>query len=124
MIRSIAVVVAAGALLAGCSAPSRTASAQDSTKLTDWGVVEFAANTPKHLRLAGKDCIFTVASLGDGNLRIIIKTKENVGKGDAPPGIPADAPIETTLTMTNRSGTEINGYVGHKPVRFTPILKT
>jgi uncharacterized lipoprotein YajG len=123
MNRSIALILATGTLLAGCSEPSQTATSASSTNVTDWGVVEIAANTPKHLSLDGKDCILTATSLGAGKIQIVIKTEGNLAKEDASPSVPVGTPVETSVTTTVPSGDEINGYVGQKPVRFTPTLK-
>jgi hypothetical protein len=123
----IALMLAAGTLWAGCSKVSTTTTADGSTHVTDWGMVELAANTPKHLSLEGKDCTLTATTLGDGKMQIIIKTKteEKLPKAEMPPGVPAGTRVETThtLTMAVLSGAEIHINVDQMQVCFTPELK-
>jgi hypothetical protein len=95
------------------------------TKLTEWGVVELSADTPKHISLGdGKDCALSATLLTDGNLEIIIKTTEKLAKEETPAGFPIGIPVEETKTITAPAGQQVTGYIGHKLVRFTPQLKT
>ena len=111
-------------LLAGCNKVSHITKAGESANLTDWGMVELAANTPKHLSLGeGKDCTLTATVLASGNLQIVIKSEDKPADGQTPPGVPVGTPVELTQTMVVPSGVEMAGYVGHKLVRFTPKLK-
>jgi hypothetical protein len=95
------------------------------TKVTEWGVVELSSDVPKHLSLGdGNDCTLSATLLPDGNLQIVIKTKEKLARGETPAGFPAGMPVDETKTITVPSGEAITSYVGHKLVRFTPQLKT
>src|SRR5436309_5579853 len=82
MKKSISLIFAIGALLlTGCNKTPTAASAPGNP--TDWGVVEFSVNTPKHLSLAdGTDCTLTTTLLADGKLQIVIKFAEKLTEKD------------------------------------------
>jgi hypothetical protein len=112
MKKSIVIVFAAGVLLLpGCSKPS-------SSNLTDWGVVELSAKTPKHLSLDGKDCTLTATPLADGKLSVFIETQIGAD-GKNPPGVRPGTPSRLTLHAIFPADVEIVSSMGHKLVRFT-----
>jgi hypothetical protein len=114
-------------LLAGCDKSSPVTSATGTPMpVTDWGVVEVAASTPKHLKLEGKDCTLTATPLANGNFAVLIEGDFDIADKDSPPGLPAGTRIHThtTQNMIVPGNVECNCAVGHRPVRFTLKLKT
>jgi hypothetical protein len=117
MKKSIAIVFAAGVLLLpGCSKLS-------SSNLTDWGVVELTAKTPKHLSLEGKDCTLTATPLADGKLAVLIETEVDAD-GKNYPEVRPGTPVRLTEHTIFPPNLEIVSSVGPKLVRFTLKLKT
>jgi len=112
MNKSIVIAFAAGVLLfPGCSKPS-------SGNLTDWGIVELSARTPKHLSLNGKDCTLTATPLADGKLSVFIETQIDADGKNAP-GARLGTPTRLTLHTIFPADVEIVSSIGPKLVRFT-----
>jgi hypothetical protein len=116
MKNTIVIVFAASVLLLpGCSKPS-------SSNLTNWGVVELSANTPKHLSLEGKDCTLTATPLADGKISVFIETEIDAN-GKNTPGVQPGTPARLTLHTIFPANVAIISSVGPKLVRFTLKLK-
>jgi len=113
-------------LLSGCGKSSPATKGRAPVQVTDWGVVEVAASTPKHLKLEGKDCTLTATPLANGNFAVYIESDLGVTDRNSPAGVPAGTPIHTTQTqnMIVPGNVECICDIGHKPVRFTLKLKT
>jgi hypothetical protein len=103
--------LAAILLFAGCSKPS-------SGNMTDWGVVELSAATPKHLNLAGRDCTLTATPLADGRLSVFIETEVEADRKQMP-GVQSSTPTRLTLHTTYPANVEVVSSIGSKLVRFT-----
>jgi hypothetical protein len=111
-------------LLAGCHKPSPTTTMTAPFQMTDWGVIEVVASTPKHLKLEGRDCTLTATPLADGKFAVVIET-DSTDASDTPPGLPPGTSVHTRSksNMTLPGNVECMCSVGHKPVRFTLRLK-
>jgi hypothetical protein len=119
---SILALAAGILLLSSCGKPSPGTTGTPSMKPTDWGLIEIAAGSPKHLRLYGRDCTLTATPLPDGNVALLIEIEALVRNP------PAAGPHETTVySMTQKivvpANRECTCDIDYKPVRFTLKLK-
>ena len=111
-------------LLLGCGKSSLATNGGAPVQVTDWGVVEVAASTPKHLKLGDKECTLTATPLANGNFAVYIESAGGVTDPNSPAGVPPGTPIRTTQNMIVPGNVECICDIGHKPVRFTLKLKT
>ncbi|HWI58491.1 MAG TPA: hypothetical protein VNZ22_14800 [Bacillota bacterium] len=113
-----------GLLVAGCTKPSPLTTGGTPIQVIDWGVIEVAPSTPKHLKLAGKDCTLTATPLADGKFAVLIEGDFGVTGTNSPAGVPLGTSIHTTHNMIVPGNVECLCDVDHKPVRFTLKPKT
>jgi hypothetical protein len=110
-------------LLAGCHKAAPVQIGDAPSQVTEWGVVEVAACTPKHLQLNGKDCTLTATPLADGNFAVFIEGDFGVTDKNSPAGVPPGTKVHTTQNMIVRGNVECLCSFANKPVRFILRLK-